>query len=346
MTAVSRNDGVSLFRPLLSLEKACIYDYAHAFGVPYFKDTTPRWSTRGKLRRRLLPLLEEMYGEGSVRDNLSALGDDSDAARALLQRAVVAPFEERVARHPMGVSFHTAPWKDCGLFFWKFVLRKVLHSAGLGMFSDKSVESFLTGIEATNVKKRWLQCRKDYAVFLQQDGRVFVFYPNSFPLGNGQKEDEPYKGCKFLGYGPENCIAAGPWTIVSSIVKAASEKEADALLQTKALKNMEHLAAGDISYFLKVPLASGAASPRPLVRIKGFTKSTRPAAWKSFDPKVEKTLPLLGVDHSALDDNSEEWALVKVRLFLDPRRQSPETTSASNMASRSMLQHLMRKMAT
>ena len=37
MTAVSQNDGVTLFRPLLSLEKSFVFDYAHTFGVPYFK---------------------------------------------------------------------------------------------------------------------------------------------------------------------------------------------------------------------------------------------------------------------------------------------------------------------
>lgn len=37
MTAVSQNDGVTLFRPLLPLEKSSIFDYAHTFGVPYFK---------------------------------------------------------------------------------------------------------------------------------------------------------------------------------------------------------------------------------------------------------------------------------------------------------------------
>jgi tRNA(Ile)-lysidine synthetase-like protein len=70
MTAVSTNDGVVIYRPLLSLEKKEILDYAHHFGVPYFKDTTPHWSTRGKLRNKLLPLLQEIYGEGSM-DNLS-----------------------------------------------------------------------------------------------------------------------------------------------------------------------------------------------------------------------------------------------------------------------------------
>ena len=42
MTAVSRNDGVLIYRPLLALEKSCIFDYAHKFGVPYFKGTNDR----------------------------------------------------------------------------------------------------------------------------------------------------------------------------------------------------------------------------------------------------------------------------------------------------------------
>lgn len=40
MTAVSTNDGVTIYRPLLLLEKREIFDFAHKFGVPYFKDTT------------------------------------------------------------------------------------------------------------------------------------------------------------------------------------------------------------------------------------------------------------------------------------------------------------------
>ncbi len=41
---------VEIQRPFLETEKADILAFAHDFGVPYFKDTTPSWSTRGKLR--------------------------------------------------------------------------------------------------------------------------------------------------------------------------------------------------------------------------------------------------------------------------------------------------------
>ena len=58
MGPVGVSAGVTIWRPLLCRRKAEIFDYAHRHGLPYFKDTTPLWSTRGKLRRQLLPLLE------------------------------------------------------------------------------------------------------------------------------------------------------------------------------------------------------------------------------------------------------------------------------------------------
>ena len=43
--------GVQIWRPLLSHPKAHILSCAHAHGVPYLNDSTPLWSTRGKLRK-------------------------------------------------------------------------------------------------------------------------------------------------------------------------------------------------------------------------------------------------------------------------------------------------------
>ena len=65
MSTSSTVNGVRIWRPLLAIDKDAIFDFAHVFGVPYMKDTTPQWSTRGKLRRQLMPLLHEMYGAGT-----------------------------------------------------------------------------------------------------------------------------------------------------------------------------------------------------------------------------------------------------------------------------------------
>lgn len=174
MTDVSSNDGVTIYRPLLPLDKDDVYDYSHKYGVPYFKDTTPHWSTRGKLRNKLLPLLEEVYGDGCL-NNLAKLAEESDEARELFNQSAIRPFMDLVQHYPLGIIFSTAPFKTQGTYFWKIVLRDLLHSVGLGMFSDKSIEAFLTRALADNVKQGWLQCRKDYAVYLLSDGRVIVF---------------------------------------------------------------------------------------------------------------------------------------------------------------------------
>ena len=61
-------NGVSIWRPLLPFTKEQIYGFAHRYGVPYFKDTTPHWSTRGHLRNELVPLLSSTYLPSSLRN--------------------------------------------------------------------------------------------------------------------------------------------------------------------------------------------------------------------------------------------------------------------------------------
>ena len=52
------SEDVPVWRPLLPHTKDEIFQFAHKFGVPYFKDTTPAWSTRGHMRNQLMPLLK------------------------------------------------------------------------------------------------------------------------------------------------------------------------------------------------------------------------------------------------------------------------------------------------
>ena len=264
-------------------------------------------------------MLEEIYGEGSM-DNLSSLAEESDDARALVQQTAMSPFMDRVKYYPMGLTFETTQWKNYGLFFWKFVLRNILHSAGRGMFSDKSVESFLERIRAPILKDGWLQCRKDYAVYMKTDGTIFVFHPESFPF---HKKDHYQLPSGPVDYG--HSVTIGPWSIVAELISGESGViAAECFLKEKALTSMEQLMQGNIQYYLQIPVGSASSLPNPLIFVKGFTKPTRPSAWKGFDLKVEQTLPLLGIDHSRTDiapsdglmHYGKTWVLAKVKLTL------------------------------
>jgi len=297
MTGVSKNDGITVFRPLLPLEKSFVFDYAHKFGVPYYKDTTPLWSTRGKLRNKLLPLLEEIYGDGSM-NNLSNLAAESDECRTLMNKSMIAPFVKSVVHKPMGLILDTTAWKDQPLFFWKVALREALHSVGLGMFSDKSVIEFLKRIQTKKLKAAWLQCRKDYGVYLQENGQVFVLYPSSFPWS---KKDAYGLDEQALEYETDRLV--GPWKVRSEVVSAASFEESSelssSLLEKRAVQSMDAFMEGNVEYFITAPTRfdkeSGNAIPIPLV-FRQFSKADRPRAWKSCDLRIQSTLPVLGND--------------------------------------------------
>jgi tRNA(Ile)-lysidine synthetase-like protein len=342
MTSVSKNDGVILYRPLLPLEKSVVYEYAHSYGVPYFKDTTPHWSTRGKLRNKLLPLLEEIYGEGSMK-NLSNLAVESDECKDLLDKVLIGPFMKQIKYKPLGILFDTNEWHDKCLYFWKVVLRDTLHSAKLGMFTDKSVESYVQRINHVSslgknrqhvVTDGWLQCRKDYSVFLRHDGRTYVLYPSSFPW---HKSD--YYDCSTLGPVPIPLykdsitttlsssidarttqelseVVVGPWHVsVENLGPILEDTDRKELLNRKAFKDMDDFMNGYIEYYLEAPSwykkkdSSTKAPPntssalsficRPLIFTR-FTKATRPSSWKNLDAKIQDTLPLLGNDMDAL----------------------------------------------
>lgn len=312
MTPVSTNNGVTLFRPLLPLEKNEVFHYSHKFGIPYFKDTTPHWSTRGKLRNKLIPLLQEIYGEGCL-NNLSQLAVESDQCRALVHSVTLDPFLDQVERLPMGIMFDTRLYKSNDLFFWKFVLRETLHSARLGMFSDKAIVSFLERVQVDKPKGGWLQCRKDYAVYLRDDGVVFVLYPSSFPWRKSDQYHHETQGVQ-LSIADIDSYQVGPWRIRARISDETLEKkgEWDKLLEKKAVSSMNDFLKGRFDYYLNVPAVRDGNDfkPKPLV-FRTFKKSTRPRAWKGVDVKIQETLPLLGHDDS-LESAEKEVATDEV----------------------------------
>ena len=332
MTSSSLVDGVRVYRPLLSLEKDAVYDYAHKYGVPYFRDTTPRWSTRGKLRNRLLPLLEEIYGDGSL-NNLALLARESDMARGLVFDSVLGPFLSSVRAHPMGVSFDTAPFRGAGRYFWKLALREALHSAGRGMFGDGSLSQFLeracpsTALDGDGGRDRapregWLQMRRDYGVYLRADGRVYVFHPESFPWPNRDCDGYGNAGAAVACSGER--VRVGPWTVSAEVATTTTTAEgpestecpggttgsrsssrARALLSRRAVPSWDSLMGGRVTYHIRAPLPPppiggvGESLPPPLIFRRDFRRSTRPEAWKSSDLRVQSALPRLGLDDAS-----------------------------------------------
>ena len=57
MEYISLIDGISYWRPMLNIYKKNIISYANNNNLKYLKDSTPKWSVRGKIRDELKPVL-------------------------------------------------------------------------------------------------------------------------------------------------------------------------------------------------------------------------------------------------------------------------------------------------
>jgi hypothetical protein len=235
-------------------------------------------------------------------NNLSNLALESDACRSLVHDVAFLPFLNEVRSFPMGISIATLPWKHYDLFFWKIVVREALHSVGLGMFSEKSIVSFLERVRAPTIREGWLQCRKDYAVFLRREGRVFVLFPKCFPWGKSNECAEHPASVDL-----DHPVLVGPWQVTTTIQHLESPHERAALVSSKALPDMESLLGGRIEYYVEARsfqvsdvIEKGASfRARPLV-FAPFSKANRPPAWKSADVKLQEKLPLLCCDEISI----------------------------------------------
>ncbi|KAK1944121.1 tRNA(Ile)-lysidine synthase [Phytophthora citrophthora] len=229
MAASSIVNGVRIWRPLLDFDKDVIFDFAHRYGIPYFKDTTPKWSTRGKLRNHLVPLLRDMYGDGFL-NNLSALGAESTQCAELVDAQVLAPIMESVGQSEVAV------WVDCSLltdqpfFVWKEVFRQVCHSImGNSMVREKPLHELiqkLERLEAGPVGKAkhknkdaevgsWVTLKKGNRSFLTKDKLLIIFRDQFFPR-------KAYFTAQFPIVAGESYIF-GPWKVQTQLLDADDE---------------------------------------------------------------------------------------------------------------------------
>jgi len=173
--------GVTIWRPLLQHPKTDIYDFAHQWGIPYLKDSTPSWSTRGKIRRQLMPLLAEIYGDGYL-NGLSRVAQASEDARTLITSNVYNPFLQSIRRFKCGVCVNVIPFVDQPISFWKEMLKEVMHSMGMCMVRDAAVKNFVDRINRFSVsnhnhgkREGWLELRKGFFTYLESNGDLIVF---------------------------------------------------------------------------------------------------------------------------------------------------------------------------
>lgn len=144
-------EGIPLWRPMISVYKDVIFDFAHTFGIPYMKDTTPDTAARGKMRRKWFPSIREHYSD--LDNKLIEVGLYYSNIGNLFESHILKPFINKVVHCKYGFYINYKGFEDGNPLIWNEFLMNVLHSKGHKMMTGASVNSLLSKLKITEYKK-------------------------------------------------------------------------------------------------------------------------------------------------------------------------------------------------
>lgn len=141
---------INFARPMLPYYKSVIYEFAEKYQVPYFKDTTPDWSIRGKYRNVISPAIEDAFTQ-STKENLMYMSDQADQWNSLIEKQIIKPFLENVkytySEQDTTVQFNIQKYADYPIAFWSVILMNIFNNLGHKSPSRKAIETFSNTIK-------------------------------------------------------------------------------------------------------------------------------------------------------------------------------------------------------
>lgn len=160
---------VLIYRPMLNVNKDIIYVYSNNYQIPYFLDSTPDWSCRGKMRRKIFPSCDDCY-TNKYKDNLLRIGKESDELNIIINEYVLKDLIEKTIVINGNIKI-----KKEKIIQEKYILKnlllKIAHKYQLNL-KFKIIDSILDNYHK-NIK---LSMSKDYIVLINDNYICFNKY--------------------------------------------------------------------------------------------------------------------------------------------------------------------------
>ena len=141
---------INFARPMLPYYKSVIYEFAEKYQVPYFKDTTPDWSIRGKYRNVISPAIEDAFTQ-NTKENLMYISDQADQWNSLIEKQIIEPFLQNVKytyiENALTVEFNIEKYANYPIAFWSVILMNIFNKLGHKSPSRKAIETFSNTIK-------------------------------------------------------------------------------------------------------------------------------------------------------------------------------------------------------
>lgn len=142
-------NGVHIVRPMLDHVKEEVMNIAIEYNIPFFKDTTPLWSNRGKLRKRVFKEIEDIYGPAYT-NHLHQLGQESKEWNNVINDFILVPFFNKVKIGKLGCYFPIEEMKKFPKTVTNILLLKIFHKMNHNMITTKCIADFIQYLERNN----------------------------------------------------------------------------------------------------------------------------------------------------------------------------------------------------
>ena len=163
--------GVNIFRPLLDYHKQPIYDLAHSYNIPYFLDTTPKWSRRGKMRNEIFPLFDSVFTK-SWRLKIKDLGEQSNEWGSFINDFIINPWFNTIEIGKYGFIME---FRDYPKIVYTNVILKAMHSIHKHMLKNSSIDKIIEAKDNENVYNKQIILDSGMVMFIDS-ANVNSFY--------------------------------------------------------------------------------------------------------------------------------------------------------------------------
>ena len=172
---------VKVLRPLLKFIKKDIYNISEEYQIPYFLDTTPKWSCRGKMRNEIFPNCKDCYGEIFM-NNIHSIGLQSECLNNIIENHLINPILNSVFYGKFGFKIPKSPCLKEQVIL-ESVLNSITFNLGLKTIKKKNIkliiEKFYQEIELNIIKEYKCFVLENYIIFVKIEEIINIFKNNN-----------------------------------------------------------------------------------------------------------------------------------------------------------------------
>lgn len=148
MSEITIVDKIKFYRPLLSVEKQKIYEFARYHYIPFLVDSTPKWSDRGRMRDELIPFINN-FDSALIPGILSLSNHITDMIKSEI--VLVNTTVNRIVFEKDECKLDIDGLDGLGFSFWKSVIQYITSHYNIKTCSNKSIENFVNKLKSHRV---------------------------------------------------------------------------------------------------------------------------------------------------------------------------------------------------